>query len=101
MKLIITGASGLVATEVLRQSLRLRETTSVVALARKLVAAPEGTSEADAAKLRSVIIKDYESYPDDVRREFAGADACIWCVFNSSIVYIFNPSWDSGFACLN
>lgn len=82
MKLIISGASGLVATEVVRQSLRLHWTTTVVALARKPVVAPEGTSISDAAKLRSVVIDDYESYSDDIRRELAGAAACIWYVFS-------------------
>lgn len=78
MKLIVAGASGLVATEVLRQSLRHKDIKTVVALARKSVAAPPGTSESDATKLRSVIIADYETYPDDVRKEFVDADACIW-----------------------
>ncbi|KAK0707453.1 hypothetical protein B0H67DRAFT_647638 [Lasiosphaeris hirsuta] len=80
MKLIIAGASGLVATEIIRQSLRSRDITTVLALARKPVAAPEGTTAADATKLKSVIIDDYETYPDHVKREFSGADACIWTV---------------------
>lgn len=78
MKLIIAGASGLVATEVLRQSLRHKDIKAVVALARKSVAAPPGTSESDATKLRSVVVSDYETYPDDAKKEFVGADACIW-----------------------
>lgn len=77
MKIIITGASGLVATEVLRQSLRQKEITAVIALARRPVA-PHNVSDADATKLRSVVIEDYENYPDHVRREFRDADACIW-----------------------
>jgi uncharacterized protein YbjT (DUF2867 family) len=80
MKLIITGASGLVATELLRQSLRMREITKVVALARRPVSAPADVSAADAAKLQSVVLDDYERYPDDVRAQLAGADACIWSV---------------------
>ncbi|KAK0749665.1 putative nucleoside-diphosphate-sugar epimerase [Schizothecium vesticola] len=80
MKLIITGASGLVATELIRQSLRMREITKVVALARKPVSAPADVSPADAAKLQSVVLDDYERYPDDVRAQLAGADACIWTV---------------------
>lgn len=78
MKLIIAGASGLVATEVIRQSLRAKGITAVLALARRPVAAPQGVSAADAAKLRSVVIPDYETYPEDARREFEEADACIW-----------------------
>ena len=75
MKLIVAGATGYVASEVIRQSLRMPGITSVVALARKPVVAPEGS---DAAKFRSVVVEDYGSYPEHVRKEFAGANACIW-----------------------
>jgi uncharacterized protein YbjT (DUF2867 family) len=78
MKLIVAGATGFIASEVIRQSLRLKEVTSVIALARKPVSPPQGLAEAEAAKLRSVVISDYEIYPDEVLREFANANACIW-----------------------
>ena len=77
MKLIVTGATGLVATEVIRQSLCHKNITQVVAVARKPVVL-QGISESEAAKLKSVVIEDYEKYPDHARREFADADACIW-----------------------
>lgn len=89
MKLIITGATGLVATELLRQSLRTPSITSVVALARKPVSPPSDITPADATKLQSVVLTDYERYPDDVRRQLAGADACIWCVpFSKSVLWM-------------
>ncbi len=75
MKLVIAGASGFVGSEVLRQSLKRSDITSIVALARKPVVAPEGL---DAAKLKSVVIEDYEKYPVNIKKELAGADACIW-----------------------
>jgi uncharacterized protein YbjT (DUF2867 family) len=74
MKLIIATATSFVGSELLRQSLRSPNITSVVALARKPVSAPDGTG---AHKLKSVIVEDYGSYPEDVRREFADANACI------------------------
>ncbi|KAI0124793.1 hypothetical protein BJ170DRAFT_635117 [Xylariales sp. AK1849] len=77
MKLIVTGATGFVGTELIRQSLRMRQITSVVALARKPVELEDGT---DISKLKSVIIKDYGEYSEEVKKEFAGADACIWTV---------------------
>ena len=80
MKLIITGATGFVATEVLRQALLLPSITTVVAVARKPVTAPEGTPLTNASKLKSVVVEDYGTYPEDVKKEFAGADACIWYV---------------------
>jgi FlaA1/EpsC-like NDP-sugar epimerase len=79
MKLIITGATGAIGTEVVRQSLRWPEITSVVAVARKPVEVPEKLdSKSDPSKLRSVTLDDYGEYPENVKKEFAGADACIW-----------------------
>lgn len=79
MKLIVTGATGLVGTEIIKQSLRIPEITSVIALARHPVEISD-ESGVDAAKFKSVVIRDYGEYTDDVKAEFAGADACIWCV---------------------
>lgn len=50
---------------------------------RRPIVAPENLpAGADASKLRSVVVKDYfataAEYPEDVRREFTGAGACIW-----------------------
>jgi uncharacterized protein YbjT (DUF2867 family) len=79
MKLIVTGATGFVGREVIRQSLSRSEITSVVAVARSPVAVPEKLPDGgDASKLKSVVIQDYELYPDDVKKEFVGAGACIW-----------------------
>lgn len=79
MKLIVTGATGFVGKEVIRQSLRNPNITSVVALARRPVPVPSNLDPgADSSKLHSVTIKDYDSYPDEVKKQFAGADACIW-----------------------
>ncbi|KAH8888427.1 hypothetical protein GQ53DRAFT_826132 [Thozetella sp. PMI_491] len=76
MKLIVAGATGLVGTEIIRQSLRKPEFTSVVALARK----PVRVDGPGSSKLKSVVIDDYANYPAHVRAELAGADACIWTV---------------------
>ena len=79
MKLIVAGASGFVATEVIRQSLSMPKITSVIAVARRPVCTPLNPVQgADASKLHSVILDDYGSYPDEVIKQFAGADACIW-----------------------
>ncbi|KAF8313868.1 hypothetical protein DL93DRAFT_2080788 [Clavulina sp. PMI_390] len=78
MKLIIAGASGYVSTELIRQALERSDITSIIALARKPISAPSGVS--NASKLKSVVLSDYDSYPDEVNKEFAGADACIWTV---------------------
>jgi hypothetical protein len=75
MKLIISGATGFVATELIRQGLKISEITSLVVLSRRPITVPEGP---ESAKLKQVIIKDYGDYPEEVRKEFAGANACIW-----------------------
>lgn len=81
MKLIVAGASGFVASEVIRQSLSIPKITSVIALARHPVATPSNLGKgADASKLHSVVLDSYGSYPDDVIKQLAGADACIWYV---------------------
>ncbi|RYO99413.1 hypothetical protein DL764_006808 [Monosporascus ibericus] len=76
MKLVIVGGTGLVATELIKQSLAMPEITSIVAVARKPV-----QLEADAvneSKFKSVVIRDYEEYPDTLKGGLSGADACIW-----------------------
>lgn len=79
MKLIVAGASGFVATEIIRQSLSISKITSVIALARRPVSAPSNLGQgADPSKLHSVALDNYGSYPDDVKKQLAGADACIW-----------------------
>lgn len=78
MKLIVAGATGLVGTEIIRQSLQISEITQIIALARKPVHVEDGTDP--LSKLKSVVIRDYGEYSADVKAEFAGADACIWYV---------------------
>ena len=76
MKIVIIGGTGLVATELISQSMAMPEITSVVAVARKPV-----ELEADAmdlAKFKSVVISDYEKFDDPAKAELSGADVCIW-----------------------
>ena len=63
------------ATELIRQSLLSSQVDSLVVLSRSPVAVPTGL---DATKLKTVIIDSYGQYPEDVRREFTGAEGCIW-----------------------
>jgi nucleoside-diphosphate-sugar epimerase len=78
MKIIIAGASGFVGKELIRQCLRMPTITSVVALSRRGVSPPDNSE--GVSKLRNVKVSDYDNYPDDVRKEFDGANACIWYV---------------------
>jgi uncharacterized protein YbjT (DUF2867 family) len=80
MKLIVTGATGFVGTEVIRQALRNPAVTSVVAIARRAVPTPDNAGpSADTSKLQSVVLEDWTSpYPESVKEHMKGADACIW-----------------------
>ncbi|OAL35032.1 hypothetical protein AYO20_05747 [Fonsecaea nubica] len=79
MKLVISGATGFVATELIRQSLSNSSITSVVALARRPITVPDNLGpEADTSKLKTVVLEDFSKYPDDVRKQLENADACIW-----------------------
>ena len=82
MKLIVVGATGFVGTEVIRQAVLNPEITSVVALARREVTLPEDVSQAlnDPKKFKTVVCQDFERYPENLKKEFADADCCIWYV---------------------
>ncbi|KAH6615976.1 hypothetical protein B0J18DRAFT_293665 [Chaetomium sp. MPI-SDFR-AT-0129] len=82
MKLIVAGSSGYVAAEVIRQALSNPAITSVVGLGRRATPEPQNLEPtANVAKFNSVILKDFGAeYPDDVKKEFAEADACIWTI---------------------
>lgn len=77
MKLIVAGSKGFVATQVIRQALQNPAITSIIALARREATPPAGV---DTSKLNSVIREDFGIYSEDVKKELAGAGACIWCV---------------------
>ncbi|KAJ5724054.1 hypothetical protein N7488_002089 [Penicillium malachiteum] len=76
MKLIVVGATGLVGSEITRQSLAIDEITEVIALARH----PIQIENSSSSKVKSVVVRDYAEYPEDVKAKLAGADACIWTV---------------------
>ena len=80
MKVILTGATGVVGTECLRLALSHPQITEVVTVSRRPVSIPENfSSETDKSKLKSIILKDFGSdYPEAVQEALKGADACIW-----------------------
>ncbi|PHH86636.1 hypothetical protein CDD83_9945 [Cordyceps sp. RAO-2017] len=90
MKLIVAGSTGFVATEVIRQALSHPGVTSIVALARRETPVPP---DAPPGKLKSVVCSDFANYPDSVKRELAGADACIWTIAVTP-AQLRNVSWE-------
>ncbi|KAM7212106.1 hypothetical protein V8F06_012506 [Rhypophila decipiens] len=81
MKLIVVGSTGFVATEVIRQALSNPAITSIVGVGRRQVPAPENTwPGADPAKFKSIVMEDWETYSEAVKKELSNADACIWTI---------------------
>ncbi|PHH78872.1 hypothetical protein CDD80_6081 [Ophiocordyceps camponoti-rufipedis] len=90
MKLIVAGGTGFVATEVIRQALSHPAVTSVVALSRRETPVPP---DVPPGKFTSVVCSDFEDYPDAVKREISGADACIWTIAVTP-AKVFSLSWE-------
>jgi hypothetical protein len=79
MKLIVAGSTGFMGTEVIRQAIANPAITSLIALSRRPTPVPANAGP-DVAKLKSVVCEDFENYSEAVKRELAGADACIWTI---------------------
>lgn len=75
MELIVAGAIGLIGSEPIRQSLQISAIIQVSALARENI---HLDNHKDASKFKSIVVKRHAEYPDNVKAELAGADACIW-----------------------
>lgn len=73
MKVIITGSTGFIGKSVFAQCLKNPAITALIALSRRDLPEAETNS-----KLKVVIMKDFNFYPDDVLELMRGADACIW-----------------------
>jgi uncharacterized protein YbjT (DUF2867 family) len=77
MKIILLGASGMVGSGVLRETLRAPEVESVLSVGRR----PSGVTH---AKLRELQLRDLFD-TDAIEDQLVGYDACIWAVGISSV----------------
>lgn len=75
MKLIVTGATGYIGAEVLRQCLCHPDVTTVVALTRRPL---PSSPNADDPRVRNIVMRDFAEYPEEILRELEGAQGCIW-----------------------
>ncbi|CAL5870115.1 uncharacterized protein PFLUO_LOCUS4350 [Penicillium psychrofluorescens] len=73
MKIILTGSTGYVGSEVLRQCLAHPSITSIISLSRREL-------DITHPKLRAILVKDFTHYPPEVLAEITGADACVYCL---------------------
>ena len=76
MKIILTGSTGGIGSEVLRQCLNNPKITSIIVLSRRDI--PEDLSR--NSKVKVIIMTDFSVYSSQVIEQLAGAEACIWCV---------------------
>lgn len=77
MKIIITGCTGFIGSEVLHQSLAMPEITSIVVISRRALTPSPETSN---PKLKVLIKKDFTTYSEAEMQDLADADGCIWYV---------------------
>lgn len=93
MKLIVVGANGFVATEMIRQSLRSPAIGEIVAVSRSEVTPPSKLyPNSNLSKLRVVKVDDYDVYTTVTKEAFLGANACIWFVSPSSLVHALSQN---------
>jgi uncharacterized protein YbjT (DUF2867 family) len=71
MKIILTGATGFVGTEVLREALERPSVEQVTVLTRRATGAAHG-------KVKELVVPDFTDYAQV--GDALGADACVWCL---------------------
>jgi len=78
MKIIVTGCTGLVGSEVVRAAIKHQYIDHIYAVTRK----PLDPQIADHPKVTQIIHEDFESWPDHLLRlfEHEGVRGCIWCI---------------------
>lgn len=86
MKVIVTGATGLVGKEIVRQCLADPRITKLVILTRRAVSMDVESHP----KTDIVMHQDFSKYSEDLLRRLAGASACLWYVSVSCVPI----SWD-------
>ncbi|KAH7171347.1 hypothetical protein EDB81DRAFT_635875 [Dactylonectria macrodidyma] len=76
MKVIVTGATGVLGKEIVRQCLDDARITKVVILTRRAVSMDVESHP----KTEVVMHQDFSRYSDDLLRRLEGASACLWAI---------------------
>lgn len=75
MKVILTGSTGFIGSEVLAQCLTNPKITKIIILSRRPISSNALAAHKDA---KVVIMQDFKVYSDKVLEQIEDADACIW-----------------------
>jgi len=75
MKIILSGCTGFIGGEVLRQCVQSPEITSIIVLSRRKIEDPEVIGN---SKVKVIIVNDFLHYSQDVIGELERAEASIW-----------------------
>lgn len=74
MKVVVTGATGMVGNEIVKRCLEDPRITKVVILTRRAVSMDiECHPKADV-----IMVQDFARYSDQVLRQLEGSSACLW-----------------------
>jgi NAD dependent epimerase/dehydratase family enzyme len=74
MKVILTGPTGFIGSEVLTQCRNDKRITEIIALTRR----PLDEEVEQDTKMEVVEMKDFSVYSEETLKKMEGADACIW-----------------------
>lgn len=73
MKIVLTGATGFLGSEVLDQCCSSNEVDTIIVLTRKAL-----QSDRIQPKVKNYVVSDFRSYSTEVIEAISDADACIW-----------------------
>lgn len=71
MKVVLTGSTGFLGSEVLKQCVEIETIESIIVLTRRPV-------DMSNPKVLNIVMKDFRQYDSNVVDAIANADGCIW-----------------------
>ena len=75
-KIIVTGATGFIGSNVVKQCTKNTEVAEVIVLTRK----PIDEELSRNSKVNVMLHEEFSQYPDDLLEQLKGAVGCIWWV---------------------
>lgn len=75
MKVILTGCTGMIGAETLRQCILHLSIKSIIVLSRRAL-----TESQLSPKVKVIILSSFTTYESSLFQDLAGASACIWCL---------------------